>query len=74
MTDKWKDELNCNNPLGMHGEIAMSYAELIKVMWSGRCSYMVPRNFKVSAAVTAHGLYMHDSGDGSSSLTRHSLL
>jgi len=48
MADKWRDELNCNNPLGMHGEIATSYAELIKVMWSGRCSYTVPRNFKVS--------------------------
>ncbi|KAI0211879.1 Ubiquitin carboxyl-terminal hydrolase 15, partial [Lamellibrachia satsuma] len=46
MTDKWKDELNCNNPLGTHGEIATSYAELIKVMWSGQCSDMVPRNFK----------------------------
>ncbi|KAK2176765.1 hypothetical protein NP493_642g00044 [Ridgeia piscesae] len=48
MADKWRDELNCNNPLGMHGEIATSYAELIKVMWSGRCSYTVPRNFKVA--------------------------
>lgn len=45
---RWKDELNQDNPLGMRGEIASSYAELIKNMWSGKYSYTVPRNFKVS--------------------------
>ena len=53
MADKWREELNCDNPLGMHGEIATSYAELIKVMWSGRCSYTVPRNFKVSDTIVS---------------------
>lgn len=44
--DKWKNDLNEDNPLGMNGEIATSYAELIHTMWSGRYSYTVPRNFK----------------------------
>lgn len=46
--DRWKEEINEDNPLGMGGEIARSYAELIKTMWSGKCSYTVPRYFKVS--------------------------
>ncbi|XP_071961505.1 ubiquitin carboxyl-terminal hydrolase 15-like [Antedon mediterranea] len=42
-----EQELNENNPLGMKGEIARAYAELIKQMWCGRYSYTVPRNFKM---------------------------
>ncbi|XP_061187744.1 ubiquitin carboxyl-terminal hydrolase 15-like isoform X2 [Saccostrea echinata] len=45
--DRWKDEINEENPLGMGGEIARSYADLIKTMWSGKYSYTVPRNFKI---------------------------
>ena len=45
---QWKEELNLDNPLGMKGEIASSYAELIRNMWSGKYSYTVPRNFKAS--------------------------
>ncbi|XP_067138793.1 ubiquitin carboxyl-terminal hydrolase 15-like isoform X2 [Centruroides vittatus] len=41
----WK-EMNTENPLGMHGEIAKSYGDLIKTMWSGRYTYILPRNFK----------------------------
>ncbi|KAH3816326.1 hypothetical protein DPMN_117840 [Dreissena polymorpha] len=43
---KWVDEVNKDNPLGMDGEIASSYAELIKIMWQGDYSYTVPRDFK----------------------------
>jgi len=45
--DRWKQELNVDNPLGMHGEVAISYAELIKILWCGKYSYTIPRNFKV---------------------------
>lgn len=48
--DRWKSEINEDNPLGMGGEIARSYADLIKTMWSGRYSYTVPRAFKVRQA------------------------
>uniref|UniRef100_A0A8C8S2H3 Ubiquitin carboxyl-terminal hydrolase n=1 Tax=Pelusios castaneus TaxID=367368 RepID=A0A8C8S2H3_9SAUR len=46
LNDKYQDELNFDNPLGMRGEIAKSYAELIKQMWSGKYSYVTPRAFK----------------------------
>lgn len=45
--DQYWNELNVENPLGMHGEIAKSYGELVKQMWSGRFAYTVPRNFKM---------------------------
>ena len=48
LAGQWKEELNLDNPLGMKGEIASSYAELIRNMWSGKYSYTVPRNFKVN--------------------------
>uniref|UniRef100_A0A8C5KP67 Ubiquitin carboxyl-terminal hydrolase 15 n=1 Tax=Jaculus jaculus TaxID=51337 RepID=A0A8C5KP67_JACJA len=44
--DKYQEELNFDNPLGMKGENAKSYAELIKQMWSGKFSYVTPRAFK----------------------------
>ncbi|XP_066903425.1 ubiquitin carboxyl-terminal hydrolase 15 [Halyomorpha halys] len=40
-------ELNVSNPLGMHGEIARAYGELIHNMWSGRYSSANPLHFKV---------------------------
>ncbi|XP_032078070.1 ubiquitin carboxyl-terminal hydrolase 15 isoform X4 [Thamnophis elegans] len=46
LNDKYQEELNYDNPLGMRGEIAKSYAELIKQMWSGKYSYVTPRAFK----------------------------
>ncbi|XP_063783450.1 ubiquitin carboxyl-terminal hydrolase 15 isoform X4 [Pseudophryne corroboree] len=46
LNDKYQEELNLDNPLGMRGEIAKSYAELIKQMWSGKYSYVTPRSFK----------------------------
>uniref|UniRef100_H3CMZ5 Ubiquitin carboxyl-terminal hydrolase n=1 Tax=Tetraodon nigroviridis TaxID=99883 RepID=H3CMZ5_TETNG len=46
LKDKYTDELNEDNPLGMKGEIARAYAELIKQIWSGKYSYVTPRPFK----------------------------
>ncbi|KAL4612787.1 ubiquitin carboxyl-terminal hydrolase 15 isoform X3 [Arapaima gigas] len=46
LKEKYQDELNMDNPLGMRGEIAKVYAELIKQMWSGKYSYVTPRPFK----------------------------
>ncbi|XP_056132068.1 ubiquitin carboxyl-terminal hydrolase 15-like isoform X2 [Lampris incognitus] len=46
LKDKYTDELNEDNPLGMKGEIAKAYAELIKQVWSGKYSYVTPRPFK----------------------------
>ena len=51
LQNTWQKELNVNNPLGMHGEIARSYAELVRDIWSGAHSYTMPRSFKVSYVV-----------------------
>lgn len=50
LEDKYEAEINQNNPLGMRGEIAEAYADLIKQMWSGRQSHVAPRMFKVSVS------------------------
>ncbi|TTB56403.1 Ubiquitin carboxyl-terminal hydrolase 15 [Bagarius yarrelli] len=49
------NELNFANPLGMKGEIAEAYADVIKQMWSGRHYSVVPRVFKFL------GYQQHDS-------------
>ncbi|XP_033968376.1 ubiquitin carboxyl-terminal hydrolase 15-like isoform X3 [Pseudochaenichthys georgianus] len=46
LKDKFTEELNEDNPLGMKGEIAKAYADLIKQLWSGKFSYVTPRPFK----------------------------
>ncbi|XP_071188970.1 ubiquitin carboxyl-terminal hydrolase 15-like isoform X4 [Salvelinus alpinus] len=46
LKDKYNDELNEDNPLGMKGEIAKAYAEITKQSWSGKYSYITPRPFK----------------------------
>ncbi|NXX77179.1 UBP4 hydrolase, partial [Urocolius indicus] len=46
LEDKYEAEINQSNPLGMRGEIAEAYAELIKQIWSGRQSHVAPRMFK----------------------------
>ncbi|KAK3578660.1 hypothetical protein CHS0354_002964 [Potamilus streckersoni] len=63
LSKKWMDEINEENPLGMHGEIARSYAELVQIMWSGKSSYTAPRNFKYAVGHFApqfSGYQQHD--------------
>lgn len=48
LTDQYEAEINRENPLGMRGEIAEAYADLVKQMWMSRSSYVAPRTFKVS--------------------------
>uniref|UniRef100_A0A672ZZV5 Ubiquitin carboxyl-terminal hydrolase n=1 Tax=Sphaeramia orbicularis TaxID=375764 RepID=A0A672ZZV5_9TELE len=58
------DELNFTNPLGMKGEIAEAYADVIKQMWSGRHYSVVPRVFKTKVGHFASqflGYQQHDS-------------
>ncbi|XP_023338587.1 ubiquitin carboxyl-terminal hydrolase 15, partial [Eurytemora carolleeae] len=44
--DNYEEDINEENPLGMKGEIARAFGQLIKDIWSGRYKYVVPRNFK----------------------------
>uniref|UniRef100_A0A669C0P0 Ubiquitin carboxyl-terminal hydrolase n=1 Tax=Oreochromis niloticus TaxID=8128 RepID=A0A669C0P0_ORENI len=46
LTDQYEAEINRENPLGMRGEIAEAYADLVKQMWLSRSSYVAPRTFK----------------------------
>eukprot|EP01038_Epipyxis_sp_PR26KG_P005667 gene5667-7824_t len=44
----YKHQLNLDNPLGHSGKLAQVYAKLIKDMWSGSYTRIVPREFKTT--------------------------
>uniref|UniRef100_A0A3P8WWT4 Ubiquitin carboxyl-terminal hydrolase n=1 Tax=Cynoglossus semilaevis TaxID=244447 RepID=A0A3P8WWT4_CYNSE len=62
--NSYLEELNFTNPLGMKGEIAEAFADVIKQMWSGRHYSVVPRVFKTKVGHFASqflGYQQHDS-------------
>ncbi|XP_069693943.1 ubiquitin carboxyl-terminal hydrolase 15-like isoform X2 [Periplaneta americana] len=64
LNEEHLNELNADNPLGMSGEIAKAFGELIQTMWSGRHSYTMPHNFKLQVGRYApqfSGYQQHDS-------------
>uniref|UniRef100_A0A8C1Q2V1 Ubiquitin carboxyl-terminal hydrolase n=1 Tax=Cyprinus carpio TaxID=7962 RepID=A0A8C1Q2V1_CYPCA len=64
LRNSYLEELNFTNPLGMKGEIAEAYADVIKQMWSGRHYSVVPRVFKTKVGHFASqflGYQQHDS-------------
>ncbi|XP_035243957.1 ubiquitin carboxyl-terminal hydrolase 4-like isoform X1 [Anguilla anguilla] len=46
LNDQHEAELNRENPLGMRGEIAEAYADLVKQIWLSRSCFVAPRTFK----------------------------
>jgi len=61
---KYIDEINKSNPLGMQGEVASKYGELVKAVWSGQDSSFSPRDFKWTIGNFApqfSGYAQHDS-------------
>lgn len=46
----YKDELNPDNPLGMKGEIASAFGDLLEKLWKGSASSVAPREFKWTLA------------------------
>jgi len=44
--NKYKEEVNTDNPLGHNGKIAQSYGKLIKELWGDAFSLVVPRDLK----------------------------
>uniref|UniRef100_A0A8C9E9J6 Ubiquitin carboxyl-terminal hydrolase n=1 Tax=Phocoena sinus TaxID=42100 RepID=A0A8C9E9J6_PHOSS len=46
LKNRYLEELNFCNPLGMKGEIAEAYADLVKQAWSGHHRSIVPHVFK----------------------------
>lgn len=46
LADNYKKDLNRDNPLGMKGQVAEAYGELVEKLWSGTSNYVAPRDFK----------------------------
>jgi ubiquitin carboxyl-terminal hydrolase 4/11 len=42
----WKSEINETNTLGLGGKIATAFAKVIEEIWSGKHSYISPRELK----------------------------
>ncbi|KAL6068112.1 Ubiquitin carboxyl-terminal hydrolase 11 [Balamuthia mandrillaris] len=64
LQDVYLTEINPTNPLGMKGDLAKSFAELLKLIWSGRYTSVVPREFKSILSKYApqfSGYQQHDS-------------
>ncbi|XP_062074713.1 ubiquitin carboxyl-terminal hydrolase 10-like isoform X2 [Humulus lupulus] len=60
----YKDEINTENPLGMHGELAIAFGELLRKLWSSGRTTIAPRVFKGKLARFApqfSGYNQHDS-------------
>ncbi|XP_058391704.1 ubiquitin carboxyl-terminal hydrolase 11 isoform X3 [Diceros bicornis minor] len=64
LKNRYLEELNFCNPLGMKGEIAEAYADLVKQAWSGHHRSIVPHMFKTKVGHFASqflGFQQHDS-------------
>ncbi|MEQ2171342.1 hypothetical protein GOODEAATRI_009661, partial [Goodea atripinnis] len=61
LQSSYLEELNFTNPLGMKGEIAEAYADVVKQMWSGRHYSVVPRTKVGHFASQFLGYQQHDS-------------
>eukprot|EP00826_Nyctotherus_ovalis_P052313 TRINITY_DN6611_c0_g2_i1.p1 TRINITY_DN6611_c0_g2~~TRINITY_DN6611_c0_g2_i1.p1 ORF type:complete len:1153 (-),score=374.80 TRINITY_DN6611_c0_g2_i1:62-3520(-) len=46
LEDQYKDEINDDNPLGMQGILAKSYAKLVKMLWTTKDDLISPSFFK----------------------------
>ncbi|KAF9904073.1 CSN-associated deubiquitinating enzyme Ubp12 [Linnemannia zychae] len=60
----WGDELNPDNPLGMNGEVARAYANVMDKLWNGTSKVFSPREFKQTIgrfAPSFTGYHQHDS-------------
>lgn len=64
LNNHYLNELNFCNPLGMKGEIAEAYADLVKQAWSGHHRSIIPQVFKNKVGHFASqflGFQQHDS-------------
>ncbi|XP_010252067.1 PREDICTED: ubiquitin carboxyl-terminal hydrolase 9-like isoform X2 [Nelumbo nucifera] len=60
----YSEEINKQNPLGMHGELAVAFGELLRKLWSSGRTPIAPRAFKGKLARFApqfSGYNQHDS-------------
>lgn len=62
--EDYSSEINRQNPLGMHGELALAFGELLRKLWSSGRTPVAPRAFKTKLARFApqfSGYNQHDS-------------
>ncbi|XP_031094447.1 ubiquitin carboxyl-terminal hydrolase 9-like isoform X1 [Ipomoea triloba] len=60
----YTDEINRHNPLGMHGELALAFGDLLRKLWSSGRTPVAPRVFKGKLGRFApqfSGYNQHDS-------------
>ncbi|KAL1213003.1 putative ubiquitin carboxyl-terminal hydrolase 11 [Cardamine amara subsp. amara] len=60
----YSDDINAENPLGMRGELAIAFGELLRKLWSSGQNAVAPRAFKTKLARFApqfSGYNQHDS-------------
>ena len=50
LNDTWRKEINSKNPLGMKGELARAYGQLVRKMWLGNTPVVSPADFKAKVA------------------------
>jgi len=67
--DNYLEDINEDNPLGMKGEIARTFGQLIKDMWSGKYTYVVPRPFKMAVGKFAPQFSGYQQQDSQELLT-----
>ncbi|KAG4997667.1 hypothetical protein JHK85_029106 [Glycine max] len=63
----YSDEINMDNPLGMRGELALAFGDLLRKLWSSGRTAIAPRAFKSKLARFApqfSGYNQHDSQVG----------
>ncbi|XP_010420992.1 PREDICTED: ubiquitin carboxyl-terminal hydrolase 8 [Camelina sativa] len=61
---EYSKEINLDNPLGMKGEIALAFGDLLRSLWAPGASTVAPRTFKGKLARFApqfSGFNQHDS-------------
>ncbi|XP_078430807.1 ubiquitin-specific protease 8 [Wolffia australiana] len=61
---EYTKEINAQNPLGMNGELAMAFGEVIRKLWAAERVPVAPKHFKATLARFApqfSGFNQHDS-------------
>lgn len=52
--NEYKDDINTENPLGAGGKLAITFAKLMRDLWSGRDRSLSPYNLKVKTITVAY--------------------
>lgn len=50
LSNSHQDDINTDNPLGMHGELAEAFGMLMASLWQGNTGSVAPRGFKAKLA------------------------